>query len=498
MRVLVFGLVAAVLLCGGAAAVAGWAWNRAALSTAGEVEFRNPLAIPPLAPSEIDADGRRVFDLTAATGSHDFGQGAPTRTWGFNGDHLGPTLRAARGEEVVVNVHNELPEKTTVHWHGMHLPAVMDGGPHQPVAPGATWSPTWQLDQPAATLWYHPHPHGETQQHVYRGLAGMFIVDDEQAGRLDLPDEYGVDDIPVIVQDKKFTGAGQLDDRPGMLGQVGVLGDTIAVNGTVAPYLDVTTERVRLRLLNGSVARTYQLGFADGRQFALVATDGGLLGEPHQTDGVMLSPGDRAEIVVTLQPGERPVLRSTPPPLEAGFWSRFAGGDDTLDILQLRAADELAPSPAVPPRLVELPRLDPQDAAQTRTFRLSGRQINGEKMDPSRVDATVTANSTEVWEVTNADGLPHNFHVHGVQFQVVTVDGQAPPPALSGWQDTIYLRPGARVDIVMRFAGHADADTPYMFHCHLLFHEDSGMMGQFVVVEPGQQAGTPGGGHDHG
>jgi blue copper oxidase len=114
-----------------------------------DFEFTNPLAIPPLAPSELDADGRRVFELTAAQGQHDFGAGR-TDTWGFNGDYLGPTLRVRRGDEVLVNVHNELDEETTVHWHGLHLPAVMDGGPHQPIAPGQTWSPTWRIDQPAA------------------------------------------------------------------------------------------------------------------------------------------------------------------------------------------------------------------------------------------------------------------------------------------------------------------------------------------------------------
>jgi FtsP/CotA-like multicopper oxidase with cupredoxin domain len=512
-RLLIFGAAGVVLLGGGAAAAVGVVWSRAATNTAGKVEFANPLAIPPLAPSEVDGDGRRVFDLTAGEGSHDFGQGQQTPTWGFgaackpdgepcDGDYLGPTLRAERGEEVVVNVRNELAEDTSVHWHGMHLPAEMDGGPHQPVTPGETWSPTWRVDQPAATLWYHPHPHGETENHVYRGLAGMFIVDDEPAGALALPNEYGVDDIPVIVQDKKFDGDGALDDSPGFLNEIGLLGDTVAVNGTVAPYLDVTTEQVRLRLLNGSTARTYDFGFADDREFALIGTDGGLLAGPHQTDRIMLSPGERAEIVVGMAPGEDAVLRSTPPRLQVGLLDRFVGGDDTLDILQLRAAPELAPSPAVPERLVEIPRLDPADAAQERSFRMSGRQINGEKMDLSRIDAVAELDTVEVWELTNTDGVTHNFHIHDVQFQVLTVDGAAPPPELAGWKDTVYLPPNQPVEIIMRFADYADPDLPYMYHCHLLTHEDRGMMGQFVVVEPGQQPGTPpldhAAHHDHG
>src|SRR5688572_28663265 len=183
------------LCCGGGAVAAVVAWSSADLDTAGRVDFHNALAVPPLAESRIDRQGRRVFDLRAEEGRTDLGQDQPTSTWGFNGEHLGPTLRAKRGERVLVNVVNGLAEPTSVHWHGMHLPARMDGGPHQEVRPGATWSPTWTVDQPAATLWYHPHPHGQTARHVQRGLAGMFILDDAAAVRL--PTTYGVDDLPV-------------------------------------------------------------------------------------------------------------------------------------------------------------------------------------------------------------------------------------------------------------------------------------------------------------
>ena len=161
-----------VVLCGAGAVAAGWAFSRVGTDTVDRVDFVRPLAVPPLAPARVDGQGRRVFDLLAREGSRDFrGDGRLTRTAGFDGDFLGPTLRAERGEQVVVNVVNRLAEETSVHWHGMRLPAAMDGGPHQMIRPGATWSPTWTIDQPAATLWYHPHPHGRTEEHVYRGLA---------------------------------------------------------------------------------------------------------------------------------------------------------------------------------------------------------------------------------------------------------------------------------------------------------------------------------------
>jgi blue copper oxidase len=494
-RIVLFGVAGIVLVCGGGAAVLGVAYGRLPMSTAGKVAFGNPLAVPPLAPSHVDATGRRVFDLTAQAGTHRFGA-ADTTTWGFNGGYLGPTLRATRGEQVVVDVHNSLPVATSVHWHGMHLPAAMDGGPHNPVAPGATWSPTWTVNQPAATLWYHPHPHGDTAAHVYRGLAGMFIVDDPATDVAALPHRYGVDDIPLVVQDKRLDGAGRLDDSAPMFSGTGIRGATVAVNGTVGPYLDVTTSLVRLRLLNASNARVYSFGFTDGRGYDLVGTDGGLLAAPVRLTRLMLSPGERAEIVVAMRPGDRTVLRSYPPDLGVNaITARMNGGSDTLDILQLRAAGTLAPSPAVPVRLATVPRLDPADAAETRTFSLGGNAINGNKHDMNRVDATVVKDTTEVWEITNRDGEPHNFHVHDVQFQVTSVDGRTPPLPLLGWKDTVYVPEGSTLRLVLRFTDHADPATPYMMHCHLLRHEDRGLMAQFVVVEPGQSARLP---HSHG
>jgi blue copper oxidase len=491
-RVLLFGLLGILLVCGGGATVLGVAYARLPVSTAGAVRFDHRLAIPPLAPSHVDAQGRRVFDLRARTGTHSFGPGRAD-TWGFNGDYLGPTLRATRGEQVVVDVRNDLPVSTSVHWHGMHLPAAMDGGPHQAVAPGSLWSPTWRIDQPAATLWYHPHPHGDTAEHVYRGLAGLFLVDDPTTEVAALPHDYGVDDVPLIVQDKRLTDDGHLDLDEPIFSGTGIRGNTVAVNGTVAPYLDVATERVRLRLLNASNSRVYDFGFTDGRRFDLVGTDGGLLPAPVGLDRIMLSPGERAEVVVTVRAGERTVLRSFPPDLGVNaVTAHMNGGADTLDILELRAAASLAPSPAVPVRLVDVPRLDMAGAARTRAFSLAGNAINGQKMAMARVDATVVKDTTEIWEVTNRDGEPHNFHVHDVQFQVARVNGRTPPPPLLGWKDTVYLPADVTVTLVMRFADYADRDAPYMLHCHLLKHEDRGLMAQFVVVEPGQQPGNVG------
>ncbi|GHJ48255.1 multicopper oxidase [Catellatospora sp. TT07R-123] len=471
------------LLAGSGFAVDRWVWAPAMISTAG-AGFDRPLPIPPLAPSHRDRHGRRVYDLRAQAGEHDFGAG-PVRTEGFDGSYLGPTLRMARGEQVLVDVHDDLPEPTSVHWHGMRVPAAADGGPHQLIAPGSSWSASWRVDQPAATLWYHPHPHGATAQQVYRGLAGMIIVDDPATGSPALPHEYGVDDIPVIVQDKRFTADGRLDAANAPLAGIGLLGDTVAVNGVTGPFLPVVTRRVRLRLLNASNARTYDFGLTDGRRFALVGTDGGLLEAPVRLRRIMLSPGERAEIVVDLDPGRTEVLRSFPHPLGAGrLGDRFVGGDDTLDILQLRPAPVLRPGPDLPAVLAPLPLLTRDRAARTREFHLDDDAINGLPMDMDRVDARPIAGSTEIWRVVNDDGIPHNFHVHGVQFQVLTVAGAAPPPQLRGWKDTVFLPPGRPVELIMQFPRHPGPGV-YMFHCHLLYHEDSGMMGQYAVIDPG-------------
>lgn len=473
-----------VLVIGGFFGWIAWSYNSSGIDTVGEVSFDRPLAIPDLAPSTVGGDGVRTFDLRMQAGESDLGRDEPTPTWGFNGAMLGPTLRAKRGEQVRVNVRNDLGETSTVHWHGMHLPAVMDGGPHQPIAPGATWSPHWTINQPASTLWYHPHPHGETAQHVYRGLAGMFVLDDDND--VALPKTYGVDDVPVIVQDKAFDGS-KLDDSAGVFQSTGILGDTVLVNGTPGPFLDVTTERVRLRVLNGSNARIYRFHFDDNRRYAVVASDGGLLPRPVETSEMVLSPGERAEIVVGIAPGERTRLQSTPP---TGDENRFTGGADRLDVLELRGAATLRPSPAVPATLAPAPDLADDTVAANRSVSMSGNQTNFGQMDMERIDIASTLGTTESWTVTNADGQAHNFHIHDVQFQVVRYAGGPPPPLLSGWKDTVLVPQGQSVELRMRFTDHADPAMPYMFHCHLLRHEDQGLMGQFVVIRPGEKPGT--------
>jgi FtsP/CotA-like multicopper oxidase with cupredoxin domain len=454
----------------------------------GTAIFHLPLPVPPLVEGRVDAEGRRVFDLEARDGVREFTTGVETETRGINGGHLGPTLRARRGERVRVRLTNHLDEVTTLHWHGMELPPSMDGGPHQMVAPGETWSPEWTVDQPAATLWYHPHPHGATERQVYSGMAGFFLLDDAASDELALPSEYGIDDLPLLIQDVRLDSEGSLVRHAPWYNQVGPLGDIILVNGALTPHVDVHRERTRLRFLNASSSRVFNLGFTDGRSFAVIGTDGGLLPAPHTAKRVQLSPGERAEIVVELSQGDTTVLRSFEQTLGTDFLNhRWAGGNDRFDLLKLRAGPDLEPSPELPARLIHLPEPDLSAVDTTRSFRVSSRTINGLSMDMNRIDARVRPGSVEIWEVEGI-AVPHNLHLHGVQFRILDVDGTPPDPLLDGRKDTVYLMPDQVTRILIEFPDTGDDPTPFMFHCHFLRHEDDGAMGQFQVTRDGERA----------
>ncbi|MFE7233613.1 multicopper oxidase family protein [Streptomyces sp. NPDC057596] len=452
----------------------------------GTLSLTTPLRIPPVLDPAPGKDGVKRFDLRLRQGRTELLPGKTARTWGINGTHLGPTLRARRGDRVAMTVTNTLDEASTLHWHGMRLPAAMDGGPHQMVEPGATWAPEWTVDQPAATTWYHPHPHGQTGLHVYRGLAGLFLLDDTHDPGL--PHTYGVDDIPLIVQDRKFRSDGELDEHFG--GTFGPLADDVLINGTYGPYFRVTTTMVRFRVLNGANAHVFTLGFADEREFHVVASDAGLLDRPVAVRRLRISPGERFEIVVAFDPGEEVLLKS--------FDGDAEIEDGAYDLLRLAAAPRLTPSPGLPARLTSL--VPPPPGKRTRTFRLYGTHINKHHMDMTRIDEVVPAGAREVWEVDNIT-FSHNFHIHEVVFRVLDIDGERPPEHLRGPKDTVYVPGKTKVRLAVEFGRHTDPRTPYMYHCHILKHEDKGMMGQFVIVPPGTENSTPrtltGAGHTH-
>lgn len=464
----------------------------------GRFSFDAPLALPRLDPGVV-RDGVRVFDLRLQNGQTEFLDGLRTDTRGINGSYLGPVLRMTAGEAVRFDVTNGMEMTTTLHWHGFNLPAAADGGPHQQIGPGDTWSPGFTVREKAATMWFHAHHLHETAAQVWSGLAGMIVIDDAEATALDLPSEFGVDDVPLVLQDRRFHRDGSMPYELSMHDQMaGMTGNVPIINGTVLPHFAVTTEKLRLRLLNGANGSIYHLAFADGREFVQIASDGGLLAAPVPMDRLRLAPGERAEIVVDFAPGDIVALRSIAASGRGGGRGMMMMMEQSprFELVEFRAGKDLRPSAAIPERLAALPDITAADAVRTRKFllempgigpmRMMGRgrgfTINGNEMDMGRIDEVVTMGETEIWEVANAGPMIHPFHIHNTQFRILDRDGQAPDPAERGRKDTVVVNPGEVVRLLVRFDHYSDPERPYMYHCHILEHEDAGMMGQFTVV----------------
>ncbi len=261
---------------------------------------RPPMPVPP----EVRANARGAISFSARSGSAKFHAGQSTPTFGYDASFLGPALRLRRGENVAIDFTNHLSEPTTVHWHGLIIPGDVDGGPHEPVAPGKQWRPTLPIDQPAATLWFHPHFYPTTTSQVIKGLAGLIIIDDEETDRLALPSRWGIDDIPLIIQDRRFQRDGQFFDRMNLTTITnGYVGDVALVNGARHPVARTARGWIRLRLLDGSNARSYLLKASDDRSLFVIASDGGLLESPVEMKQIMMYAGERFEIMVDCRSG---------------------------------------------------------------------------------------------------------------------------------------------------------------------------------------------------
>ena len=432
-----------------------------------------PLSIPPLLDPTIK-NGVSHYELAVGASKHDYKRGRMTGTYSYNGASvLGPTLRLSTGDSVVISVTNKLDEPTTTHWHGADVPAEDDGGPHSIIGPGNTWVADFDVIQPAATLWYHPHAHGSTAEHVYRGAAGLMIIEDDNPATEALPATYGVDDIPVIIQDRDFTEDGQLDFAIDQ-GENGNLYGTLTVNGTINPFVEVPEGLVRLRLLNGSQARIYRLS-VEGADMTKIASDGGYLPRPILIEQLVLAPGDRAEIIVNVG-------------MESAALVDSAFGR----VLELRPDGSTVGTGMLPDKLAPIERISESEITVDRAFDMGDVRnfwefdatwaMNGVQFDMNRVDVTVQLGDTERWTLSSDDGQ-HVFHPHQIQFQILSINGQPPPPAESGWEDSVLVNPDREVVIAARFNTYPAEDTPYMFHCHILDHEDLGMMGQFLIVE---------------
>lgn len=447
--------------------------------------------------------------------------GQPTRVWSYQGEvlrgdpailqtlpdsYLGPILRVSQGQRVRVHFTNGLPEKSILHWHGFILPAEMDGHPRYAIQPGQTFVYEFLVINRAGTYWYHPHPDKLTGRQVYQGLAGLVLVSDEEEKALGLP--AGEYDLPLVVQDRTFDGSNQLSYQYGgmMGGMPGFLGNRILVNGKPNFSLSVATRVYRLRLINGSNARVYQLAWNDGTPLTVIGTDGGLLETPVQRSSVTLAPGERVELWVDFQ--KYPVGAEIK--LESQAFSNsngMMGGQPTnapMTVLTVKVARQESDNLKLPPKLSSVARYHLEDAvnmSRPRTFSLSMNHmrflLNGRTFEMGKVadNEVVPLNALEVWEFVNQStsrgmmaGMMHPIHVHGVQFQII--ERQITPQFAmnwetvragyvdEGWKDTVLVMPGERVKLLIKFGPYSGL---FLYHCHNLEHEDAGMMRNLQV-----------------
>jgi bilirubin oxidase len=439
--------------------------------------------------------------------------GNQTITGGINGKFWGPTLLMNKGDVVHMTVNNHLNDSTTLHWHGMHLPAVMDGGPHQIIPPGTTWQPYWEVKNQAATLWYHPHMHEMSQEQVTKGIGGFIIIRDAEEAALNLPRKYGVDDIPVMITDRDINAQHQFALVP--------YGDSIMANMTLRAQYSVPAQVVRFRLLNGAIETSYNLGFSDNRSFYVIGTDGGLLDTPVLINGAtpryILNAGERVEILVDLsgQSGSTVFLKAynqTLPNFVAGSESfpngPFASylGHTNYNILKLNIGNQTAnPVSTIPTALVSNQYPLEQDAALTRVITISDSTgvtsvpilgpnafiLGHQLFNMNVINHTIPLDQTEIWELKSTSGFGHPFHIHDVEFKILTINGVAPTAQQAGWKDVVLVERNKTVRFIAKFSDYADATHPFMYHCHIALHEDEGMMGQFVVTDQAGISETP-------
>jgi spore coat protein A len=490
-----------------ALAVSGCAAIRPRKPEAALFRYSRDLPIPPtLQPTRIDAAGAH-YEIEQREVALDILPGLKTKAWTYGGAFPGPTIRARRGTPVIVRHVNKLSTPTVVHLHGGRTPPASDGFPTDAIFPSSFAGPAFAMcgpgidlstvqatigdtrayvypnDQPAATLWYHDHCMGGSGRNTYMGLAGFYILDDEEEAALPLP--RGDQDVPLMICTRRFAvdGAFVYDHH----GYTGAGGPVMLVNGAPWPRLKVQRRKYRLRLLNADNASPLDLALEDGRPMIQIASDGGLLERPVSLTHLPLAMAERAEVVVDFADcadGQTLLLLNR----------RGQGG--MAEIMRFEVVGgAVEDSARIPDRLAVLERLRPEDAVRLRDFTFGAKPIaklqfppiawtiNGRRFDPERVDATPKLGEVEIWRFTyEKTPFPkhcHPPHVHLTHFQVLERNGKPPPPHEGGWKDTVSLEGDETVSVVVRFDGYRGR---YLLHCHNLEHEDHDMMARFDVV----------------
>lgn len=441
-----------------------------------------PLRELPRLSNQDSSPGQFKAKLTAAPATARFADGLDTPILAYNGGTPGPLIEATEGDRIEITFENRIPgEISTIHWHGMPVPADQDGNPMDPVASGTDRTYVFDLPEGSAgTYWYHPHPHGSTAEQVYRGLAGAFVV----KPRVDpIPSAYG--DTALFFTDLRLAADGTMPASSMVDMMNGRVGDHVLVNGQRNPVLSlpVGTSR-RFRLFNATNARFLRLSFGDA-PMTIIGTDGGLLETPiFDVKDVLLVSGQRLEIIVTFTEPGVTALRTLD--FDRGWMGGGRPQDAGLTLLTVSATGPQAePPPPLPARLRTIPDLGIPAAqrrlvfSETMTMGADGMDmgflINGSSFDMNRIDLVSKAGQVELWEIANQADMDHPFHIHGTQFQLIESerDGTLHKAPYKAWRDTVNVARGETIRILLR----QDRPGPRMYHCHILEHEQLGMMG---------------------
>lgn len=461
---------------------------------------QNQIAIP-------DTISGTNFNLNIYDTTNVFYTGFNTNTYGVNAKYLGPTLFLNQGDSVSINVNNKLADTTTIHWHGLHVSAKNDGGPHNTIVPNTTWNPKFKVRDHAAMYWYHPHLHMLTNLHASMGAAGLIIVRDTNERKLNLPRRYGIDDFPLVIQSKCFDNGKQIviDNA---------YDSVMMVNGIIKGYLPTPAQVVRLRLLNASSERVYNIGIQGNLTFYQIGTDGGLLDAPVALTRLRLSPGERADILIdfTGKVGQSINLMSFASELPNGIYGALQPGmgagqvipgytSNTLNGANFNimsfsvVAQTASPVVTIPSTLIVNTPWSTASANAFKTLTFSPVnmgptaiqgpfQINNLSFDMNVVNYSIPLNNIEVWTLDNQSPISHPFHIHDVQFYITEINGLLPPANMLGRKDVVLVPAGQTVKFITKFENFCDSTGKYMYHCHMLPHEDDEMMGQFVVTCP--------------
>lgn len=454
-----------------------------------EGDFNTPLPSPPV----FDLKNNTSFE--AKQTEVEILKGKKTNVYGYYDGMLGKTFIVNKGDDINLQFTNSLPQATNIHWHGLIIPPIMDGFPSLVTQPGGKFQYQFKINQRSGTYWYHPHPDGLTAEQVIQGLAGFFIVRDDEEAALKLPN--GDSEIAFVIQDRRFKNSGDFDYAPTITDvMTGFFGDHIIVNGAYNPYKAVKAGWNRLRIINGSNARVYNLAFSNKQDFVVIGSDAGLLATPETVNSILLSPGERIDMLVnfTNEVNKEIFLQSEL------FEGGGVQGKGAFKIMKFTTGDKLNEVFTLPTALSAIVKINPSLVTKTRIFNISNASMNGDmKMDMGNmkmgmhtingisynaavISETVNAGATEIWEFDNGKGHEiHPMHFHGNHFQVLErIGGRGKIIATEkGWKDTVLVMPGEKVRVITTFT---QFKGKYVLHCHNLEHEDSGMMLNFEIV----------------